>query len=118
MGCCISCKAFERPIWIPAYYNKSAEARHESDGTLLEATGAGNAFLGGYAIGLKETGDIIQACCFSAVVASFAVEHIGLPERVITEDGYKIWNKADVRDRLERFTSMAGFKRRAKSITD
>ncbi len=40
----------------------------------VDPTGAGDAFCGGFMVGLDETGDPVQAACYGTVSASFAVE--------------------------------------------
>lgn len=52
-----------------------------------DPTGAGDSFLGGFAIGLLETGDMLQAALYGTVAASFAVEDIGLLHVLSTDRG-------------------------------
>ncbi|ETN38591.1 uncharacterized protein HMPREF1541_06628 [Cyphellophora europaea CBS 101466] len=69
--------------WVPAYWTISspssplmskthapAATRHSQ---VIDTTGAGNCFLGGYAIGFVTTGDPIQAAHFGSVASSFVV---------------------------------------------
>ena len=44
---------------------------------IVDVTGAGNAYCGGFLVGLAETGDLGQAGRYGAVSASFAVEQFG-----------------------------------------
>jgi len=44
---------------------------------VVDVTGAGNAYCGGFVVGLAETGDLIRAGCHGAVSASFALEQFG-----------------------------------------
>ena len=60
------------PVRVPAYYAPGAEQ-------VVDPTGAGNAFLGGYVVGLLREGEVREALCYGAVAASFALEQIGLP---------------------------------------
>jgi len=46
---------------------------------VVDVTGAGNAYSGGYLIGWAETGDPVRAGCYGAVSASFLIEQFGLP---------------------------------------
>ncbi|CAI6339761.1 unnamed protein product [Periconia digitata] len=62
-----------RPIWLPSYYEQGSSK-------VIDPTGAGNTFLGGYIAGWQHTGDICEAMKFGHVAASFAVEQIGLPK--------------------------------------
>ena len=45
--------------------------------SIVDVTGAGNAYCGGFLVGLAETGDLGQAGCYGAVSASFALEQFG-----------------------------------------
>ncbi len=47
---------------------------------VVDVTGAGNAYCGGYLIGWVETGDAARAGCYGAVAASFMIEQFGLPQ--------------------------------------
>jgi sugar/nucleoside kinase (ribokinase family) len=42
-----------------------------------DVTGAGDAFCGGFLVGLSETGDVVEACLRGSVSASMAVEGVG-----------------------------------------
>jgi sugar/nucleoside kinase (ribokinase family) len=44
---------------------------------IVDVTGAGNAFCGGFIVGLAETGDAVHAACCGAVSASFALAQFG-----------------------------------------
>lgn len=59
--------------WLPAYHPPGSDR-------VVDPTGAGNAFLGGVAHGLMKPGDFIRAAAYGSVAASFAVEHVGLPD--------------------------------------
>jgi sugar/nucleoside kinase (ribokinase family) len=47
---------------------------------IVDPTGAGNAFCGGFLAGWVQTGDIRLAGLYGAVAASFLVEQVGLPQ--------------------------------------
>lgn len=47
---------------------------------LVDQTGAGNTYCGGFLVGWVETGDLIQAACWGAVAASFALEVTGVAD--------------------------------------
>lgn len=53
--------------WIPACAVKK----------IVDVTGAGNAYCGGFLVGLQESGDYLQAGLYGAVSASFALEQFG-----------------------------------------
>lgn len=44
---------------------------------IVDVTGAGNAYCGGFLVGLAETGDLVQAACMGAVSASFSLTQFG-----------------------------------------
>lgn len=44
---------------------------------IVDQTGAGNAYCGGFVVGWHQTQDLIKASCYGAVSASFALENIG-----------------------------------------
>lgn len=73
----------DRPaVHVPAFYPHGS-------GKVVDPTGAGNAFLGGYVAGWLREGHVRQALHYGAVAASFALEQIGLPrsEDVSAEAG-------------------------------
>jgi sugar/nucleoside kinase (ribokinase family) len=47
--------------------------------TVVDTTGAGNAYCGGFLAGYIQTGDVLTAAQYGAVAASFLVEQVGLP---------------------------------------
>ena len=47
--------------------------------TVVDSTGAGNAFCGGFLVGWVQTGDVRLAGLYGATAASFLVEQVGLP---------------------------------------
>lgn len=46
---------------------------------VVDVTGAGNAYCGGFLVGYVETGEISVAAMYGAVSASFAIEQFGIP---------------------------------------
>lgn len=89
------------PVHVPAFYGYGSDK-------VIDPTGAGNAFLGGYIAGWLHTKPesdmqerVRDALCCGAVAASFALEQIGLPraELVRKETGLK---------RLEEFRARLG----------
>ncbi len=67
-GALIVTPAWERPARIPAV-----------PASVVDVTGAGNAYCGGFLVGYAETGDPVLAGRYGAVSASFAVEQFGIP---------------------------------------
>ncbi|KAF4973969.1 hypothetical protein FZEAL_9076 [Fusarium zealandicum] len=69
-GCLTLTKAQKH--WLPAFYSITSPK-------IVDTTGAGNAFLGAFAMGLQTTGDPREAAILGTVASSFALEQIGLP---------------------------------------
>ncbi|KAF6816648.1 PfkB family carbohydrate kinase [Colletotrichum sojae] len=84
-----------RHIWLPAFHGPGS-------GKVVDATGAGNAFLGAFAVGLRGAGDAVLASAYGAVAASFVVEQVGPPRREVV-DGRELWNGEAFVDRLEEY---------------
>lgn len=86
--------------WLPSFH--IAGTGEEQAAKVVDPTGAGNAFLGGYSIGYLQTGgDIEQAACYGSVAASFALEQVGMPKRIDGDE--ELWNGASVLDRLNEY---------------
>ena len=85
----------ERAFWSPPYYAQGSPQ-------VVDPTGAGNAFLGGYIAGLHATHSRTQAVSYGHVAASFATEQIGLPQLEQME-GMDLWNGVKVMDRLKEY---------------
>jgi bifunctional ADP-heptose synthase (sugar kinase/adenylyltransferase) len=82
------------------YYSPYSTGSGLQSSKVVDATGAGNAFLGAYAIGYLKTGDIKEAAYYGSVAASLALEKIGVPRKDVT-DGHEKWNEIDVYRRLK-----------------
>ncbi|KAJ6262010.1 hypothetical protein Dda_2812 [Drechslerella dactyloides] len=80
-------RKMDSPTWLPPYHEKGSTR-------VVDATGAGNAYLGGFTLGLVETGDVIEAAAYGAVAASFVIEQMGVPELTVEGDGER-WNGDD-----------------------
>ena len=55
---------------------------------VVDQTGAGNSYCGGFVVGWVRTGDFVAAGCYGAAAASFTLEHVGcasLPENLADE---------------------------------
>ncbi|CAO3688422.1 unnamed protein product [Rhizopus microsporus] len=70
--------------WVPAYWDNRTD--HDK---VVDVTGAGNAFCGGYAAGWLHTHDPVRSALYGAVSASYVVEQIGVPSLVEPEQ----WNQ-------------------------
>lgn len=96
-GCFVA--SLNRRKWLPAY--------HQDSSKVIDPTGGGNGFLGGFAVGLvREGGDVVEAARWGSVAASLCIEQVGVPE--LTSGGgdsgdEERWNGCGVRERLEEF---------------
>ena len=100
-----------RGLTIPAYHtplkNVKPEDRASWENKVADPTGGGNAFLGGYCIGLlmDEWNDLgltqfEGAALSGSVAASFAIEQPGLP-KLSHYEGKELWNGEQSLDRLD-----------------
>lgn len=89
---CLVLSAGLDPTWLPAFFDACSER-------VLDATGGGNSFLGGFAIGYQETGSFVDAAKYGNIASSFIIEQVGVPE-VSGEGCDELWNGESVRDRL------------------
>lgn len=104
-GCCVYSRKRKALFWLPSFYADSTK--------VTDPTGAGNAFLGGFAVGLVETGDDVVAACYGTVASTFALEQVGLPDLEPSagpsgdgsRDDSELWNQASVRARLQEYIS-------------
>ncbi|KAJ5312605.1 hypothetical protein N7508_003435 [Penicillium antarcticum] len=87
-GCLVQSRILA-PRWIPPFYEAMGEGQ---DSKVVDPTGAGNAFLGGFSVGwIRTNGDIVQAAYYGSVAASFALEQVGMPVLSGGGDG-ELWN--------------------------
>ncbi|GAP82970.1 putative pfkB family carbohydrate kinase superfamily [Rosellinia necatrix] len=85
----------DRPAeWLPTYYTKGSDK-------VIDPTGAGNSFLGGFAVALQETNDPREAALRGSVAASYALEQFGPPKLTVSPSG-ELWNGSDVFSRLQQ----------------
>ena len=104
-------------IWLPAYHTpmstSSATSRLNSSTSVVDPTGAGNAFIGGLAVGLARPelgnryGKInrwILAAMYGQVAASFVVEQVGVPRLSVDPiDDVERWNGEVAQVRLKSY---------------
>ena len=97
-GCYIAQPAKEK--YLPAYYIGGQAQEH-----VMDATGSGNAFLGGFCVGLLDhSGCIEDAVAYGTVAASFALEQVGVPELTCAEIGSdELWNGESVKVRMKKY---------------
>lgn len=91
--------------WLPPYYEAvdCGGQNTAASPKVVDPTGAGNAFLGGYAIGFLQTGSTIEAACYGTVASSFALEQIGIPALSWSRTGEELWNDTSVPSRLHEY---------------
>ncbi|KAG2027051.1 hypothetical protein GB937_000787 [Aspergillus fischeri] len=93
------------PTWLPPFYTSGPVGEQHSK--VVDPTGAGNAFLGAYAVGYLRTGNAVEAACYGTVGGSFALEQVGMPELISSGDG-ELWNGVDVFERLREYREVVG----------
>lgn len=89
------------PEWLPPYHEYAGRISK-----VVDPTGAGNAFLGAYAIGYLKTRSVKKAACYGSVGASFAIEQVGIPEMRV-DNGEEVWNGQSAALRLHEYMSRA-----------
>lgn len=116
-GCLVQSRDLSA-TWLPPFYRDEAGSKELSVANIVDPTGAGNAFLGGYAVGYLRTNNALEAACYGAVAASVALEQIGMPERAEKGDT-ELWNGVSVKTRLQEYMSRVDVERsmRAKRAT-
>lgn len=95
-GCFVDSTTTNR--WLPAC--------HQDASKVLDPTGGGNGFLGGFAVGLVRTNDYIEAARWGSVAASFCIEQTGMPtlEASVGSGQPERWNGVSVFERLDEFS--------------
>ncbi|KAI0435588.1 Ribokinase-like protein [Xylaria telfairii] len=85
--------------WLPTYHEKGASQ-------VVDPTGAGNTFLGAFAVALQETRDPREAGLRANVAASYAIEQFGPPKLTqASESSGELWNSSEVMSRLQNLKS-------------
>ncbi|KAK1071363.1 hypothetical protein LTR74_003493 [Friedmanniomyces endolithicus] len=101
-GCYIASHRLSR--WLPAY--------HQDSRKVVDPTGGGNGFLGGFAVGFARTGDVVEAARMGSVAASYCIEQVGVPAITCAHDEgmerVEEWNGSRVSGRLEEFRGRTG----------
>ena len=89
---------------LPAYHKPYGAVTR-----VIDVTGGGNAFLGGYCLGMIQKPlrpDLTQyesAAVSGAIAASFAIEQIGMPKLSCGADGAELWNGEHVKERIHTY---------------
>ncbi|RKO92620.1 Ribokinase-like protein [Blyttiomyces helicus] len=91
---------------IPAYWAVVPQSGQEK---VVDTTGAGNSFLGGWMSGhFLTAGDPVRAAVYGSVAASFTVERVGVPALTHGAGGVELWNGDVVGERVERLVALCG----------
>jgi sugar/nucleoside kinase (ribokinase family) len=101
-GCLVASNSYPAR-WFPAFYRAGSSR-------VVDATGAGNAFLGAFAVIFGISSNLDEAAIAGSVAASFLVEQVGLPDRT-SKDGKEVWNGEAFLDRVERYGAMLNARR-------
>ncbi|CAH0058512.1 unnamed protein product [Clonostachys solani] len=81
--------------WFPPY--------HTSTSHVVDATGSGISFLGGFTVGMiKSGGDITEGMIYGTVAASLVIEQFGLPTCQASAS-VEVWNDLDVEKRIREY---------------
>ena len=103
-GCYV--RAGRKEFNVPAYHQPLPDGKSMSK--VVDPTGAGNAFLGAFAVGMLDSLTAAEmswsGALYGTIAASFAVEQVGLPTLQVI-DGQEFWNGETVRDRLNKLKS-------------
>lgn len=111
MGCFISNRHVS--TWLDPFYTTTPREKLDT-GKVVDPTGAGNTFLGSYAVGFLKTGSVIEAACYGAVGASFALEQVGMPQLSV-KGNEELWNNVNVLSRLEEYMTRQTCDRQGSS---
>jgi sugar/nucleoside kinase (ribokinase family) len=95
-GCLVATPSTMR--WLPAY--------HQTIEKVVDPTGGGNAFCGGFCAGWSNSeGDFITAAMYGSVAASFIIEQFGLPQLEYDKNGER-WNGDTIERRMNLYKSL------------
>jgi sugar/nucleoside kinase (ribokinase family) len=89
-GCLVATKSKSESL--PAFHNTSQ--------TVVDPTGGGNAFCGGFCAGWIQSRDLVTAAMYGNIAASFVIEQYGLPNLEYTKHGER-WNADTVERRIQ-----------------
>ena len=94
-GCLVSDRSMLQ--WLPAY--------HQTNDKVVDPTGGGNAFCGGFCAGwVQSGGNVVTAAMYGNIAASFVIEQFGLP--VLEYDTDEKWNGDTVKERELKYSSV------------
>ena len=101
-GCLVAEK--DSTVVLPAYHDS---ARGGSQQHVVDATGGGNTFLGGFCAAVADDlrlsgfSMLATAALHGNVAASFAIEQVGPPSFTIGANGEELWNQVKPSKRLQ-----------------
>jgi sugar/nucleoside kinase (ribokinase family) len=84
--------------------SESRPAFHNTSQKVVDPTGGGNAFCGGFCAGWIQSGDQVTAAMYGNIAASFVIEQYGLPNLEYTKDG-EMWNGDTVERRIQVYSN-------------
>jgi sugar/nucleoside kinase (ribokinase family) len=92
-----------RDFWLPPF--------HQDSRKVVDPTGGGNGFLGGFAIGFVRSSNqgvrrVVEAAVYGSVAASFCIEQVGVPVLEKLEAATETWNGDEVLKRLNEFQQL------------
>lgn len=102
-------------VWIPAVSGEAAETAADGDAAanapskklqVVDPTGGGNSFLGGFTVAIARGKSLDEAAAWGNVAASFAIEQVGVPVLGQDADGNETWNGVRVEDRYAAYESL------------
>ncbi|KAL8685299.1 MAG: hypothetical protein Q9218_007852 [Villophora microphyllina] len=110
-GCCMAQAG--RVTHLPAYHEQSDSNR------VVDPTGGGNTFLGGFCAGYLQSPSVSwdyrfeEALLYGTVAASFAIEQVGVPILTHSAAGEELWNGVSVETRLIEYKERVGIDNHA-----
>ena len=97
-GCLVATRSMME--WLPAY--------HQTAEMVVDPTGGGNAFCGGFCAGwVHSHGDLRTAAAYGNIAASFVIEQLGLPRLDYGAES-EMWNGDAVDRRLVTYKQICG----------
>lgn len=109
---------------VPAYHGTGTDRACQSPDKIVDVTGAGNAFLGGFTASLIRAGTAIveislsqleSAAQYGAVSASLVIEQLGLPDYRV-QDELELWNSQEIADRLANMSNRSTLNKSRSAI--
>lgn len=83
-------------IHLPAY--------HQDQARVIDVTGGGNSFCGGFIAGYQLTGgDWVAAAVAGNVASGCVIEALAMPEFTVNDDGVEFWNHLTTAERIQRY---------------